>query len=465
MRQVGVLVREPLERLGHPALADQQVLVVGRRGVLLRRHRDAQQQPHAHQFEQHRQLVLAQRRHLVVAAHERHDRARRVRLTLHRVRARDREPAHARGPDDVAEVDQPGDRPVLGDQHVVLVGVVVDDLVGEVIEGRHGDPDLARMAQVPAMGAAHGRVLEVRERLVHARDGAAEARHVAARIRPRAAVEPGQQPHGPVRRARRSHPARRGTAGSSRRCSSTASSSARSGARRVQLQHEALAAGLEAEVEIVLAGQGRRAALESVQVARDPLGGIRAHDADLGRGENSAAGPMKGMDPLDTLATDLRERLLAGAGADERRPSRADPRAGRSRGRGAERGPPRRPRRADRGARLRARAAGAAARRPVGGRDHGLRHRAGVDRAARAAGADRRALRARGGPARRDRADPRAARPARRRGRAAVRRAPARRLARERRAAAARAGRPGADDPALPPARVLRRGPRRATAR
>ncbi len=194
VRELRILARETLERLRHARLADQQVLVVRRGRELPGRHRDAQLQPHAHQLEQHRELVLAQRRHLVVAAHHRHDRTGRVRLVLHRVRARDREPAHAGGPDDVAEVDQPRDRAVLAHQHVVLVGVVVDDLVRQVVERGDLDALPARVAQIPRVRAVHRGVLEARQRPVDPRHGAPEARQVATRLGPRPAVEPAQQP-------------------------------------------------------------------------------------------------------------------------------------------------------------------------------------------------------------------------------------------------------------------------------
>ena len=166
------------------------------------------------------------------------------------------------------------------------------------------------------------------------------------------------------------------------------------------------------------------------------------------------------MDALDTLALDLRERLLASAGERGWRSAGAHPRAGGSRGGRAERGAAGRAGGADRRARVRARAARAAARRSVGRRDHGLRVRAGLGRAGRAARGHRRALRARGGPAGRDRAHPGAAGSPRGRGGAVVRRAAAGRLARERRAAAAGAGRACVDDPAVPPPRVLAVGSR-----
>ena len=86
---------------------------------------------------------------------------------------------------------------------------------------------------------------------------------------------------------------------------------------------------------------------------------------------------------------------------------------------------------------------------------------AGLGRARRAPRADGRALRQRGRAAPRDRADPRAARAPRRRGRAALRRTPARRLTGQRRHPAARARRPGADDPPLSPARLHPRRARR----
>jgi hypothetical protein len=73
-----VLTREAREQVAHTVLADQQVVVVRRRGVLGSGHLDAPFEPRPHQAEQHRDLVLAQRRDLVVAAHERHDRPGRV---------------------------------------------------------------------------------------------------------------------------------------------------------------------------------------------------------------------------------------------------------------------------------------------------------------------------------------------------------------------------------------------------
>ena len=179
-------------------------------------------------------------------------------------------------------------------------------------------------------------------------------------------------------------------------------------------------------------------------------------------GELLTRAPMQGMDPLDALATDLRERLLAGAGEDGGDlPGRIRALVDREAGVLCARTG-----RAELAARIAERAFGLGPLEPLLA-DPAVDEimvsgtRAGVGRAARAAGGDRRALRARGRPARRDRADPRAAGPPRRRGRAAVRRAPAGRLARERRAAAAGARRARADDPPLPPARVRARRPGR----
>ncbi len=138
VRERVILGRQARQHPAHAGLRDQQVLVVRLRRVLARGHRDAHLQPRADQRIEHGQLVLAQRRDLVVAAHDRHDRARRVRRSLHRIGGGDRQPAHARAVHDVAEVDQPADGPVLADQHVVLVGVVVDDLLGEAGRGPAG---------------------------------------------------------------------------------------------------------------------------------------------------------------------------------------------------------------------------------------------------------------------------------------------------------------------------------------
>ena len=117
---------------------------------------------------------------------------------------------------------------------------------------------------------------------------------------------------------------------------------------------------------------------------------------------------------------------------------------------------------AGRGAVVRPRAARAAARRPRGRRGDGQRCRAACGWSATAAWRRRSVrVRDRRRAAPRDRADPRAARPPGRRGRAALRRAAARRVAGQRRHPAARARRPVADDPPLPPARAVAGRPRR----
>ena len=146
-----------------------------------------------------------------------------------------------------------------------------------------------------------------------------------------------------------------------------------------------------------------------------------------------------------------------------RGPARADPRARRPRGGAARRGDARRARRARRRAVVRARVRSSrccATRRST----RSWSTAPGPVWVERAGGWSRPsvALRLRRRAAPRDRADPRAARAPRRRGRAAVRRPAAGRLARQRRDPAAGARRPGADDPPLPPARLQRRGPRRA---
>lgn len=215
VREVRVLARELVEHGLDAVLADQQVVVVGRRGVLLRRHGDAHLEPRAHQWEEHGQLVRPQRRDLVVAAHERNHRPGRIGVALHRVRDRDREPAHARAVHDVAEVDQP-DRAVPVDEHVVLVGVVVDELVRELVQPHQP----GRVAQVPAVRPTQRGMVEVRERPVDARDLALELGQIPRPVGPRVPVDPRQQPdRPPVLRV--VGPAIRGTPGTARRCSST----------------------------------------------------------------------------------------------------------------------------------------------------------------------------------------------------------------------------------------------------
>ena len=204
----GVRAPQRLQRRADPLLADQQVVVLRRERVLLGRHPHAHRQPGADQREQHGELVGTQRGDLVVAAHEREHGAQRVLVPQSRVCARDGEPAHARRPHDVAEVDQADLLAV--DEHVVLVGVVVDDLVRE--RGEVDPVRLGRGRHVPAVRPPHRGMREVRERGVQRRHRAAERAQAPAcrlQLRPRRPLDPRQQARASLARHQLGH-ARRG---------------------------------------------------------------------------------------------------------------------------------------------------------------------------------------------------------------------------------------------------------------
>ena len=274
MRELRVLACEPRQHLGHTRLAHEQVVVVRPLRILLLRHRDAHPQPRDHQLVQHRQLVDGERRHLVVAADHVDHGARRIGTALHRVRARDREPAHARRVDDVAEIDQPRHHAVRPDEDVVLVGVVVDDLVGEVVERA-----LVPVLQVPAVRAVHLRVREVRERAVHPRHRRAQRRAVTGCERPRLALQPAQQPHRvPVQRLRRPREPRHGRLPAQVLQHRVLEREV--GRARVQLEHVPRAVRGQREVEVQLARERRGGGVEPVQLTGDQQRvGHRGHRA------------------------------------------------------------------------------------------------------------------------------------------------------------------------------------------
>ena len=196
----------------------------------------------------------------------------------HRVRARDREPAHPRRPHDVTEVDQ-RQGAVTVDEDVEVVGVVVQHLARQpdergqqcsyALEGGRdevahlrvelpGDrPEVQGALQVPAQGP-------VGERVAEAEESAVDAGHeipqrpapvvvVRTRRRPGRALEPAEHAH---RRASSSRttvsPAGVGTgrdagaaAGDAERWRSTASCSARSSASAAVAARRALSSSRE----------------------------------------------------------------------------------------------------------------------------------------------------------------------------------------------------------------------------
>ena len=145
-------------------------------------------------------LDLGQRMLVVIRSHQRHHGSDRIGRANHRVRACDRNLVDPPRFDDVAEVDQAADRAIVGKQHVVIVGVVVNDLprlvrhlrrdLGcEVMEhGFHGRPlvgviDQVGVAQmvcgegeVPQMGPPRGAVIETDQFAIESAEEPAERR-------------------------------------------------------------------------------------------------------------------------------------------------------------------------------------------------------------------------------------------------------------------------------------------------
>ena len=120
--------QEVLQAVPHVALADQQVLVGGIVGDLLRREADADRVASGDEVEQRLCLDLGERVLVVVGGDQRQHRADRIGGTDHRVGAHDGDLVDAPRLDDVAEVDQAAHVTVRVDEDVVVVGVVVDDL-------------------------------------------------------------------------------------------------------------------------------------------------------------------------------------------------------------------------------------------------------------------------------------------------------------------------------------------------
>ena len=322
-------------------------------------------------------LGRLQRGHRVVAVDERGDDAHRVRQPLHRVRTRDRQPAHARTPDRVAEVDQAGRAAGAVDEDVVLVRVVVDHLLGQAGELRGDDalvpiqhpldhaalvlgdvrdqpPRGRRLHQVPRMRSPGVRMVEADQRPVDARHEPPQRDEIALGVSldlcPHTPVEPGQDPQH-ARLPGDRHPRRRLT-----------TTSAHDPRRRVrrrraleveqhgflqfdlrgiagveQLHHHAGPVGtLQPEVQITLAGERRELAFHGISLRQR---GTAALAGDRGVGGHVHARIMAsararpsvvqaGSPSRSALICSARKREYKPALVQRRRPS-ARSRAGR----------------------------------------------------------------------------------------------------------------------------------------
>ncbi len=134
---------QPLEHLPGVPIGD---LAVGVVGILLgrdRRGRDADTEPHAGEREEDGDLVVAERSRPMIAGRQRRDDGERLGRAENRVGAGNGELVDGVRAHHVAEVEKPGD--LLGavrltsQQHVLVVGVVVDDAHRQARQPRH-DP-------------------------------------------------------------------------------------------------------------------------------------------------------------------------------------------------------------------------------------------------------------------------------------------------------------------------------------
>jgi len=273
---------EPVEQRRHARLADQQVVVAGLLAPLALGHAHAHREPHADEVSQQGELARLQRRDLVVAGDEQQDLALGHRERGHRVGARDGEPAGARRPADVAEVDQAGDRRVLVEQDVVLVGVVVDRLgrqrpqrrlherleprehrVGDVVALR---AQLARAQHVPRERPVQGGIIEAGERRGTGRPGRIRPRHARHPREHAGDARPGRHAGGTVAGAQHARRRHAGAAGDVLHRGVLQVQPRGIRALGVELEHVAV----EREVAIELAGQGARVGAEAEVLAREP---------------------------------------------------------------------------------------------------------------------------------------------------------------------------------------------------
>jgi len=326
VRQPRVDRGEPLERRPHGSLADRQVGVARLRAPLVRGVTDAHRQPHADEVPEDRDLVLGERVRGVVAGRDGGRGGERVRRAEQRVGGCDRGLRRDDGVHHVAEVEQADDALVArqeivaaaADQHVVVVGVVVDHAVAQRPEARQRrrreaveqaldqrPPRVSRdlgeqrtdhrggARDVPVELAVRGRVVERGERAVERAHEAAEVgeqrRRVRARRRERRARQPGQQPDvvAATVGARHALDLPAVAAGDHARARHAAAEPGRVRHRRVlrrehrlvlagvrDLEHVARAAArVDAEVLVTLAGELMRPAVDAEQ-PRDEGGGL-----------------------------------------------------------------------------------------------------------------------------------------------------------------------------------------------
>lgn len=117
-------------------LADEQIGVFGVVADLPRRHAHADGIAGAHEIEDQLGLRFAERIDAVIAASQPHDGADRIRRTDQRIGGSDRHFHHAIALDHIAEVEQSADAAVGADEDVIVIGIIMDDLPGASLKAR-----------------------------------------------------------------------------------------------------------------------------------------------------------------------------------------------------------------------------------------------------------------------------------------------------------------------------------------
>ena len=313
-------------------LADRRVRVVGKLGRDEGRVRDADREARAHQGEEDRDLPFGERVLPVVAADDGDGRGERIGLPEERVGRRDRRLGDPQPVVHVAEVDDARNRVRLGagpvDEGVPVVRVAVDHLSGQrrerrlrfleaveealrqrparrIGDARQGLAGPRRAGEVPLQLAVGGRVVEAGERAVERPQQAAEALvqlgGARSGLRERHAGGPREEEHeaalaAAVRHAADRPPAPGGCHPRQRERGRRALEvlehlgqhldEGRVPLRVHQLEDErAAVAFVEAEVVVVLAGEGRGRPIEPErlpgeargEVGRGRRGGVLLH--------------------------------------------------------------------------------------------------------------------------------------------------------------------------------------------
>ena len=142
-RQRDWCVEQQRERARDGRLTDREIRVTRTLPCLVSGNAHARGQPQAHETEQHRELVVAQRADTLVAARHVGDGRERVARVQRRVRGRDGEPVDRVRVHHVAEVDDAGDALVSlvqvaigANDHVEVVRIIMDHAFRQATQAR-----------------------------------------------------------------------------------------------------------------------------------------------------------------------------------------------------------------------------------------------------------------------------------------------------------------------------------------